>query len=142
MTFKELKENLDIKNCYKAGRFLKTHTYKGHLTAKVFFDFQEMKQESILVNINGFLIPFFIDFQQSNCDIDPVIIKLKDINDIEQAKKLTSKDFFVHRNKISDIDKFLTDFENFVVGYKIINNIDNFSGEITDFYDGKIPCLL
>ncbi len=142
MTFKELKDNLTFDNCFKAGRFLKTHTYKGHITAKVFFDFQAMNKESILVDINGFLVPFFIDFTQSNCDVEPVIIKLANINDIEEAKKLAGLEFYIPRKDIPDIDEYLTDFENFVVGFELISSENNFAGRIIDFAESKNPLFL
>ncbi len=138
MTFEEAKKNLEIDNCFYAGYISRSHGYKGQFSSKIFFDLQNIKTESILVEINKLLIPFFIDFKKSNFDSVPQIIKFIEIDSIEEANFLSGKRLFIPSELIDDnIDEYLLDRENFVVGFSIIDKKIGSIGEIINFIDDR-----
>lgn len=133
MTFSEAKNNLIIGNCFCIGSILKPHANKGQFSAKLFFDLEKLNLESILVEINKFLVPFFIDYKKSNFDSITQILKFDEINSINEAKVFSGKNLLLPYNSISNIEDFLVDWENFVVGFTVndsklgnIGTIDNF----------------
>ena len=137
MTFDEAKENLQIDNCLYTGYISKTHGYKGQFSSKIFFNIQNIKMESILVEINKLLIPFFVDFKKSNFDSSKPIIKFKEINSIEEANYLSGKKLFIPSKLIDNIEEYLLDWENFVVGFSIVDKKMGTIGEIINFVDDR-----
>ncbi len=137
MSFEQFKKFLKKENNYLAGYFLKTHGNKGQLYAKLFFDLFEVETESIFVEIDGYLIPFFIDYENSNFDIDPPFVKLRHIDTIDDAKKLRRLKIFIPKELVHDIDSVLTDYEHFVIGFDVYSDNGNYLGRITDFVEEK-----
>lgn len=57
-------------DCYLAGTFTKTHGVKGELVAKTNGDLLEKnKLESILIDIDGGLVPFLFQIMESAREI-------------------------------------------------------------------------
>ncbi|WP_420582381.1 ribosome maturation factor RimM [Reichenbachiella sp.] len=81
---------MTVDDCYQIGHVIKTHGLKGEV--QLFLDvdnpseYQEM--ESMLVQQNDSLIPFFIEYLQINPNKS--IAKFEEVDDIEQAKALVS----------------------------------------------------
>jgi 16S rRNA processing protein RimM len=103
------------KDCYFLGRITKTRGFKGDL---VFFldvsnAFEYEKLESVLVEFNGLLTPFFvksIKIQNNN----RAFVKLEGVNSEEEAQRLTSKALYLP-----------------------LTTLPRLSG--TEFYDHEIP---
>lgn len=81
---------MTVDDCYQIGHVIKTHGLKGEV--QLFLDvdnplaYQEM--ESMLVQQNDSLVPFFIEHLQINPS--KTIAKFEEIDDIEQAKSLVA----------------------------------------------------
>ncbi len=143
MNFSEVKKNLNYESAIRIGEILKPHANKGQLSSKIFVDIDLMNVESIFVEINKYLVPFFIDYSKSNFDIYPQILKLQNINSIEEAKKISNLELFLPQNFSSEIENNINDFGNFVISFGIKNkDTDKFIGHIISFNeDSKNPIL-
>lgn len=81
---------MTVDDCYQIGHVIKTHGLKGEV--QLFLDvddplaYQEM--ESMLVQQNDSLVPFFIEHIQINAA--KTIAKFEEVDDIEQAKSLVA----------------------------------------------------
>jgi len=81
--------------CYQLGTVVKTHGLRGEIVLFLDVDNPELYQEmeSVLVDINGKLVPFFIESLQLNGD--RAITALEDIETIDDAKQLVGKNLFL-----------------------------------------------
>ena len=135
MLFSEGKNNLVKDNCYKIGKIFKPHGIDGQLNVKIYVALDEIEKESIIVDINGSLIPFFVDFEVSRFNDNSGIIKFLDVNTKEQAKALSDCSIYLPKSELKNIEEVLVDFENFVIGY-VLQKADNEEvGAILDFID-------
>ncbi len=133
MTFREAEHNLDSGNAVQIGKILKPHGYKGHLTVSLKFDSEQLHEESVLVRINGWLVPFFIDYEQSNLYALKPIIKFQEVNDEDSAEALAHKPILLPRHLAEKyIDIY--DFDN-LEGYTIKDQTSGKSGVITAYED-------
>lgn len=137
MTFKEALFNLNPENCYRIGVILKSHAYKGQISAKVFIDLKKIQEEPILVKIDDYLVPFFVDYSNCNLETYPAILKLKNIDSIDEVDKIKASEIFVPKNVIENIEEEVIDFENFIIGYNVYEDNGNLIGTIAEFIDNK-----
>ena len=61
------------------------------------------------------------------------VFQIKDIEDIESAKKLIGRDIFIDSKYLPELDED-TFYEAELIGYKIIDENKNIYGEIVDIY--------
>lgn len=137
MTFNEIKNNLLVDNCFYLGDILKSHGNKGRFSVKLFFDLEKIEEESILVEINNLLIPFFIDFAQSSLKSNPILLKFFNVDSIDEAKSFHNRKLFLPYNSISNIEDYLIDWENFIIGFSVIETKLGNIGIIDNFIDNK-----
>lgn len=94
---------MTVDDCYQIGHVIKTHGLKGEV--QLFLDvdnpteYQEM--ESILVQQNDSLIPFFIEHLQINTS--KTIAKFEEVDDIEQAKVLVASALYLPLDVLPDL---------------------------------------
>ncbi len=141
MTFSEAKKFLDPANTIKIGQILKPHGYKGHITANFKFDPLKLKEESVLVRINGWLVPFSIDYNKSNLSALKPIIKFRQVNSEHEAQKLAHKNIYLPKfiaKKYIDLHRV----DN-LTGYQLIDQTSNKAGIIIDSQDiPKNPLII
>ena len=83
---------MDIESCYQIGYVIKRHGLKGDI--KIHLDEPLPKKlESIFVEIDNRLIPFFIE--HISILKDQAIVKFEDISSADQADKLTKSRIFL-----------------------------------------------
>lgn len=81
--------------CYQLGTVVKTHGLRGELVFFLDVDFPEdyKELESVLIDINGKLVPFFIEsFQHQGAR---AIVGLEDIRTLEDAEPLAGKELYL-----------------------------------------------
>jgi len=92
-------------DCYYLGYISKTQGFKGGLLA--FLDVDDTREyqnmESILVDLNGVLTPFFIETIQLK-DKNFVHLKLEDVDDRDSATILSSKDIYLPLSDLPELD--------------------------------------
>jgi 16S rRNA processing protein RimM len=90
--------------CYYLGYLSKTQGFKGGLLA--FLDVDNtgdyINLESILVDLNGVLTPFFVEYLQLK-DKNFVYLKLEDVDDRDSAIILSNKDLYLPLTDLPDL---------------------------------------
>lgn len=122
---------MNIDACYQLGQVIKPHGTKGEV--QVFLDVDDpgyyKKLESVFLEINQKLVPFFITSIQISNNIG--IVKFEDINSIEDTDSIISAPIYLP-------DEFLPALEegqfyyHEIIGYKIQDSVLGFVGEIVD----------
>lgn len=139
---KKLKLNFDCmlrkEDCYLAGTFTKTHGVKGELVAKTNGDLLEKnKLESILVDIDGGLVPFFIPNNGiSSRNHSSVRILLEDMSTEEKAKRFIACDIYVPMKDVPDYIVEQDELDpNVLIGFTYEDEERGELGEIVDIQD-------
>lgn len=128
--------------CYLVGKATKTHGLKGEVTLWLDVDDPEEYTglESVLVDINGELVPYF--FEEVQIRGKKSIAKFEDIDTIEDVMYLINKDMYLPLDslpKMSDQGFYYHE----VVGYELINNSDKSPiGILKMVYEGAGQDLL
>ncbi|WP_195715181.1 ribosome maturation factor RimM [Ancylomarina sp. 16SWW S1-10-2] len=134
-------------DCFFVGSFVKTHGVKGELVAKKSSDLLEKyKLESVLVDIDGGLVPFFI----TPNGLTPrnhasVRILLEDMDSEAKATRFIGCEIYV---PFKDAPDFFEDKEDFeataLIGFTYIDQERGVIGTIEDIqdYSGNIVLVL
>lgn len=87
-------------DCYQLGSVVKTHGLRGELLIFLDVDNPEeyLELESVFVDIDGKLVPFFIESLLPQGD--RAIVALEDIETIEDAKPLTGKELYLPLSRL------------------------------------------
>jgi 16S rRNA processing protein RimM len=121
--------------CSMIGFISKPHGAKGDLIIRLKeYDTEFIEpEESIFVEINGLLIPFFIS------EITPkgnmAVIHLKRVDSLDEAKKLVGKNIFMltsslpHKQLESELNP------NIFTGFEFIDQKSNMQGKILEYID-------
>ena len=126
-------------DCLQIGVFTKTHGLNGDLILSVENDFPEKyEEESIFVDIDGGLVPFFIDEDGLNPrNHQSYRIKLEDVDSSEAASRFVDCPVYLFSNLFTDEDTMslkmlegfiLSDDEKGELGE--IERVDDFNGNI------------
>ena len=118
-------------NCFQLGQISKIHGYKGEV---VFLSNPDIKLkynklESVFVEINKNLIPFFID-SISELSKNAVLVKFNDVESEEKAKKLLKCDIFL---PLEMLPKTKTPqlSQSELIGFKVVDDIKGDVGFIS-----------
>lgn len=137
---------LKKEDCYLVGTFTKTHGVKGELVARKNSELLEKnKWESILIDIDGGLVPFFI----SHNGITPrnhhsVRILIEDMNSETKATRFIGCNIYI---PIADAPDFNTEEEEeldieLLIDFTYIDNEQGILGTIVDIQDYSGNILL
>ena len=91
-----------VEGCNKLGFLYKAYGIKGELIVRTDLNLSENtinKWESIFIEINGILVPFFIEQISRRTDIE-LQIKLEDIDDEIQAKTYIGNSIFIEKDNL------------------------------------------
>ncbi len=119
------------------GYIIKPHGIKGEVVASLDIGEKYNSMESIFVEVNQRLIPFFI--QSIKPHGDRFILKFEDVNHIEEIEKLLSCSIYVSSDFFSEDDHFLS---HQIVGYKIIDKKLGELGIVLSIYEKPYQSLL
>jgi len=128
-------------NCSLVGVILKPFGIKGELLAQL----KNINPEKIepgyplFVEINGTLIPFFID--EITLRENSAVFKFEFTDSLTEAEKLAGSNLFLHNDIYNEIKK--TDFPNLsqIVGYSFFDITSGAMGEIKEFIDNELNPL-
>lgn len=133
--------NIHAKPTRKVGFLLRTHGYKGHI--KISFDDDDfVPHDFLLVNINEKFVPFKIEHYND----DAGIVKLKDIDTIEQANTVVGKQVldFLPENEEAEIN--YTDYtlidQKTKKEYRITSTVEMPNQILLEFRNGYKDTLL
>ncbi len=116
--------------CYHLGYFSKIHGFKGELILlsreEISLNLNEL--ESVFIEINGQLIPFFID-AISQSGASSIIIKFQDIDNAVKAQQYLKCNVFIPLSSLPKPKKKEITFKD-LVGFKVIDDSYGEIGEV------------
>ena len=134
---KKIKNNLKIKNCTKIGSVLKPFGYKGQVVTELIVNIENIKLESIFVEIDNYLVPFFIDTNESRFYEKSATIKFNEINSKEESREIIEKDLYIPINLLKSVNKEEKKDLNSLVGYKILDKKNGLLGLFAEYIEIK-----
>ena len=122
--------------CQLIGILAKLHGYKGEYLLISDFNLSKdiTKWESVFIEIDGLLVPFFIRSLSITND-DSAIIGFEDITSSEQAKEFLSCHVFQLKTLVKSLESKFD--PNVLEGYKIIDEQAGTIGAISQILDYK-----
>jgi 16S rRNA processing protein RimM len=125
--------NLDA--CYHLGYIVRTHGVKGQVVAFFDVDYPEdyKELESVFLQLNGKLVPFFIQA----LDLQPngrIIIKFEDVESITEAEKLKNVALYLPLDQLPELDEDQFYFHE-VIGFTVIDEVLGELGKIREIYE-------
>lgn len=124
-----------VEDCYKLGYIHKAYGIKGELVIRVHLELSEdiiKTWESIFIEVNGILVPFFVVQIDKKSDID-LQIKLEDIDDEKQAKIYQGATVFIDKKDYQEAEEKEAFFE--WIGYKVRDVEGLLIGTFTDLLE-------
>jgi 16S rRNA processing protein RimM len=120
---------MDIDSCYKVGYIAKTHGLKGEVTIVVTESVALLKTTSVLVEVSGALIPYFIERVSDRGD--KAFVKLEDVDSPEQAKALKGCSLYLPKTVRPRLDKGGF-YDDEVIGFEVEDEKLGLLGEIRE----------
>lgn len=127
-------------DCYYLGKITKLHGFKGNLILHLETDEPELYEnmESIFVETNGMLVPFFFEFIQPHTG-GKLLVKFEDVSP-EAAEKLVNKPLYLPLETLPELEG--TDFYyHEIIGFKIIDAKHGEIGTLQSVNDSGIQPL-
>lgn len=125
---------MNIKNCFNLGHITKTTGYKGELV--FFLDVDEpsrySKLDAVFIELNGQLVPFFIERMQLRGA--NAIVKLEGIDTAERASELVKAQLWLPLSALPKLkgNKF---YFHEVIGFEVIDKHHGNIGSIEKVLD-------
>ena len=117
-------------DCFQLGHITKTHGLNGEVV--FFLDVDDPDEyddlESILIEVRGELLPYFIESMSINRD--RAIVALEGVDTIDEGKKLINCPLWMpldNLEEITDPDRF---YYHEIIGYQIIDETDGPLGTV------------
>ncbi len=139
---------LKKEDCYFVGTFTKTHGVKGELIARKNSELLEKNNwESILVDIDDGLVPFFIPTDGIKTrNHHSVRISLEDITSEEKAKQFIGCEIYIpiaQAPNFQDPDEEAIDID-LLIGFTYVDENMGQLGEIVDIqdYNGNVLLII
>lgn len=123
---------MQIKDCYFLGTITKAHGYKGELNVHLDTDEPQAYKnlESIFIEKNGLLIPFFLKKAQLHKGNHLRIL----IEDFDDPNSLIGRDIYLPLSSLPKLDKNKFYYHD-IIGFKTIDSDNQLIGEIVNVRD-------
>jgi 16S rRNA processing protein RimM len=112
---------MNLSDCFHLGFVFKPHSFTGEVVAKLDVDDinNYKKMESVFVEINNELVPFFIK-QISGHNRDTLILKFDGVDTIDAAEQLAGSQLYLPLTSLPTLppDKY---YFHEIVGYVVID---------------------
>lgn len=121
--------------CYQLGYVVKAHGTKGQVVAFFDVDYPEEyeEMESVFLEIQGKLVPFFIDWLEPQHK-GRFIIQFEDVTTVEEAEKLRGTKLFMPLDTLPELESDQFYFHE-VIGYTVVDETHGELGPVKEFYD-------
>ncbi len=118
-------------DCFQLGHITKTHGLHGEVV--FFLDVDDPDEyddlESILIEVRGELLPYFIESMSVNRD--RAIVALEGVDTIDEGKKLINCPLWMpldNLEEITDPDRF---YYHEIIGYQVVDEADGALGTVS-----------
>ena len=132
---------MKIDACFRIGHVIKTHGLKGEISIQLDVDRPEdySEMESVFVEINQKLVPFFIDTIQVRSD--KALVGFEDITNAEEASRLTGCDLYLPLNLLPKLPegKF---YYHEITGYSVVDRKAGKLGTVTTVFTNPSQDLI
>ena len=133
---------MDKESCYQIGHITRTHGTKGEAILFLDVDFPEDYNEldSILLEVKGELIPYFID----NINLQKeskAIIKFENVESIEAAKLLVGCGAFLPEDNLDELDETQFYYHE-IIGFDVEDQQLGKLGKVKTVYTMPIQDLI
>ncbi|UII27977.1 ribosome maturation factor RimM [Fulvivirga maritima] len=132
---------MNIDECFQLGYVIKKHGLKGEVNILLDVDdpqyYQEM--ESVFVEINKKLVPFFID--SLSLKGNKAVVKFEDVDTAEQADELTGNSLFLPLAVLPQLTGNQFYFHE-IIGYEVVDEAQGSIGVAKDVYASPQQDLL
>lgn len=132
---------MNIDACFELGYVIKKHGLKGEIS--IFIDADEPQNyqdlESVFVEIDQKLIPFFIEYISLRGD--KAIVKLEDIDSVEEAEDLQGARLFLPLDALPELEKDQFYYHQ-VIGYHVNDEISGPIGVVKDIFETSAHDLM
>ncbi|HKL09107.1 MAG TPA: ribosome maturation factor RimM [Bacteroidales bacterium] len=120
---------------YLTGSILRPFGTKGEVILKFKNDIPEKikKLESIFIEVDGKLVPFFI-YTLREKSADTVLAKLEGVDNEMKLKELIGADFYLSPQQIKRIDYLIEEFID-ITGYEVKDQYNKHIGHVLEFVD-------
>lgn len=120
---------------YLLGSLLKTTGIKGEIILKFNNDYSKgiQKLESIFIDVDNKLVPFFIEEIKMKSSTTAVV-KFEGLDEEEKAAEFIGSEFYTSFDKLKALQ--INADENLdIIGYKIIDQDKKYIGKVIEFID-------
>lgn len=127
---------------YFTGSLLKTTGNKGEVILKFNSDLSDeiLKLESILIEVDGKLVPFFIETIKVKSNTT-VIVKFEDIDAEEKSTEFIDSEFYISKKQKTELKIDTSNYID-VTGYTVKDQNSKIVGSVIEFIDfAKNPLL-
>lgn len=133
---------MDKSACYELGYVEKAHGLSGAVLVKLDVDqpaeYEEL--ESVFLEVNGKLVPFFVDdfYIQGK---SKAVILFEDVEDQQAAKNLKGCKLFLPTNLLPELEENQFYFHD-IIGFEVIDKTHGNIGKVDSVYDAGHQDLL
>lgn len=125
---------MNIDACYELGYIMRTHGIEGEVVFLLDVDEPELYEEldSVFIEINQALVPYFID--DIRIQKDKAIVQLEDVTCIESAEKLVGCALYLPLDNLPALeeDQF---YYHQIVDYQVVDRQKGRLGVVTNVYE-------
>jgi len=120
---------------YLTGSLLKTTGTKGEIILKFNSGLSDeiLKLESILIEVDGKLVPFFIENIKVKSN-NTAVVKIEGINSEQSSKEFIDSDFYISKKQKKEVDLILDESID-VAGYVLKDQNEEVIGTVIEFID-------
>ncbi len=125
---------MNLDSCFKLGKITKAHGLKGdvQIILEKEFPLEYSELESVFVEINKKLIPFFIE-KLAQPAAKKLFIKFEDVDDINDTSKIHNSEIYLPLSLLPVPDENIIDYKD-LIGYTIQDKTLGTLGIITDVF--------
>lgn len=130
---------MNLQNCFRIGQIVKAHGIKGEVVLEMDEDHAEefSELESVFVEINQKLVPFFIEEIQAHGK--RAIIKFEEIESVEETRLLLKKQIFISSDQLPEEADF---YHDAILGFLVKDKTKGEIGLVIEYIERPAQDLL
>ncbi|TNE53237.1 MAG: 16S rRNA processing protein RimM [Bacteroidetes bacterium] len=127
---------MEKQNCYQLGYIAKLHGFKGEVS--LFLDVSDPGEyeevESLFIDIDGNLTPFFLERYQLNPNKNFALIKLEGVDEEAEARRLLKKKVYLPLTELPELGN-QNFYDHEVPGFLLVDENHGEVGKVVQIID-------